>query len=157
MGYTAHYTHSDSSGKTSVWTNPYENIWESKNSINGIVNVVCANDLISSWQCMVTDTILKKTMTNFLVTTLMSGTTLAYVVRVMSLDYLCILIFWCDSKLRLTSESLPSAVSCADVWAFCTVRNYYHTCPCAYQWFQGCACKVCETHRLKVKWQKCTG
>ena len=33
----------------------------------------------------------------------------------------------------------------------------YHTCPCAYQWFQGCACKVCETHRLKVKWQKRTG
>ena len=27
----------------------------------------------------------------------------------------------------------------------------YHTRPCAYQWFQGCACKVCETHRLKVK------
>ena len=33
----------------------------------------------------------------------------------------------------------------------------YHTRPCAYQWFQGCACKVCETHRLKVKWQKRTG
>ena len=24
--------------------------------------------------------------------------------------------------------------------------------PCAYQLFQGCACKVCETHRSKVKW-----
>ena len=35
--------------------------------------------------------------------------------------------------------------------------QYYHTCPCAYQWFQGCACKVCGTHRLKVKWQKRTG
>ena len=23
---------------------------------------------------------------------------------------------------------------------------HYHTRPCAYQWFQGCACKVCETH-----------
>ena len=34
---------------------------------------------------------------------------------------------------------------------------YYHTRPCAYQWFQGCACKVCETHRLKVKWPKRTG
>ena len=34
--------------------------------------------------------------------------------------------------------------------------HIYHTCPCAYQWFQGCACKVCETHRLKVKWQKRT-
>ena len=22
---------------------------------------------------------------------------------------------------------------------------FYHTRPCAYQWFQGCACKVCET------------
>ena len=37
------------------------------------------------------------------------------------------------------------------------VHWHYHTCPCAYQWFQGCACKVCETHRLKVKWQKRTG
>ena len=36
-------------------------------------------------------------------------------------------------------------------------NSHYHTCPCAYQWFQGCACKVCETHRLKVKWQKRTG
>ena len=33
----------------------------------------------------------------------------------------------------------------------------YHTRSCAYQWFQGCACKVCETHRLTVKWQKPTG
>ena len=38
-------------------------------------------------------------------------------------------------------------------WVF----SFYHTRPCAYQWFQGCACKVCETHRLKVKWQKRTG
>ena len=37
------------------------------------------------------------------------------------------------------------------------VPGLYHTCPCAYQCFQGCACKVCETHRLKVKWQKRTG
>ena len=37
------------------------------------------------------------------------------------------------------------------------ILNVYHTRPCAYQLFQGCACKVCETHRLKVKWQKRTG
>ena len=40
---------------------------------------------------------------------------------------------------------------------FTPVYANYHTRPCAYQWFQGCACKVCETHRLKVKWQKRTG
>ena len=33
----------------------------------------------------------------------------------------------------------------------------HHIRLCAYQWFQGCACKVCETHKLKVKWQKRTG
>ena len=38
----------------------------------------------------------------------------------------------------------------------CVFINY-HTRPCAYQWFQGCGCKVCEMHRLKVKWQKRTG
>ena len=35
--------------------------------------------------------------------------------------------------------------------------SFYHTRPCAYQWFQGCECKVCETHGLKVKWQKRIG
>ena len=35
--------------------------------------------------------------------------------------------------------------------------KFYHIRPCAYQWFQGCACKVSEMHRLKVKWQKHTG
>ena len=43
-------------------------------------------------------------------------------------------------------------------WLVCLwMCKVYHTRPCAYQWFQGCACKVCETHRLKVKWQKRTG
>ena len=31
----------------------------------------------------------------------------------------------------------------------------YRIRPSAYQHLQGCACKVCETYRLTVKWQKC--
>ena len=40
------------------------------------------------------------------------------------------------------------------VWALLCWRWLDHIRPCAYQWFQECACKVCETHRSKVKWQK---
>ena len=31
--------------------------------------------------------------------------------------------------------------------------NHVVTRSYAYQWFQGCVCKVCKAHRLKVKWQ----
>ena len=59
----------------------------------------------------------------------------------------------CPSKIGNWAIFLYDVNPCARKDGFI----FYHTRPCAYQWFQGCACKVCETHRLKAKWQKRTG
>ena len=70
------------------------------------------------------------------------------------------------NTINLPSDSLYQAVVIwniivvTDLWeaSECKiVLSLYHTRPCAYQLFQGCACKVCETHRLKVKLQKRRG
>ena len=56
----------------------------------------------------------------------------------------------CKKDVSQKIHSYNSNVQNIPVKLLQLVCRNYHTRPCAYQWFQGCACKVCETHRLKV-------